>query len=73
MELPERIYGTDIKSTGNSLTFVRLNKFSTYLQKYLNLCKMNARENAIDLVGLYLLLFIDPRGLILLWFTSGVK
>jgi len=66
MELPGRIYATDIKSTGNRLTFVRLNKFSTYLQKSLNLCKTNARENAIDLVGTHLLLFIHPPGLILL-------
>lgn len=51
MELLGRIYATDIKSSGNSLTFLRLIKFSLYLWKYLNLCKVNARKNAIDIVS----------------------
>lgn len=51
MELLGRIYATDIKSSGNSLTFLRLIKFSPYLWEYLNLCKVNARKkNAIDVV-----------------------
>lgn len=44
MELAGRIYATDIKSSGNSLTFLKLNKFFPYLQKCLNLCKVNARK-----------------------------
>lgn len=51
MELLGRIYATDIKSSGNSLTFLRLIKFSLYLWKCLNLCKVNARKNAIDIVS----------------------
>lgn len=44
MELLGRIYATDIKSSRKSLTFLRLIKFSPYLWKYLNLCKVNARK-----------------------------
>lgn len=68
-----RIYATGIKSSGNSLTFLRLIKFSFYLWKCLNICKVNARKNTIDLVKTQLLLFINFHSSILLLFTSGVK
>lgn len=73
MELLGRIYARDIKSSGNSLTFLRLIKFSFYLWKCLNLCKVNARKNAIDLVRTSLLPFIDFQSHILLLFTPGVE
>lgn len=74
MELLGRIYATDIKSSGNSVTFLRLIKFSFYLWKCLNLWEVNAGGgNPIGSVRTYLLLFIDYPRYILLLFTSGVK
>lgn len=59
MKLLGRIYATDTKSSGNSLTFLSLIEFSLYLWKCLDLCKMNARKNAVDLARTQVLLFTD--------------